>query len=70
LILCAVGAANAWAGVAYATGFCLPLAGLLFAPLWRSATTEPPVGTPGVSLRAVRLLLSALMVGVSVSLVT
>lgn len=70
LILCAVGAANAWAGVAYAAGFCIPLAGLLFAPLWRSATTEPSVGTPGISLRTVRLLLSALMVGVSVSLVT
>jgi hypothetical protein len=70
LILCAVGAADGWAGVAYAVGFCLPLVGLLFAPLWRSATAEHPVGTPGISPRAMRLLLSALMIGVSVSLVT
>jgi hypothetical protein len=69
LILCAVGAANGWAGVAYAVGFCLPLGLLLFAPLWRTGGPEAPRGTPGVSLRTVRVLVSALMLASAVALV-
>jgi hypothetical protein len=69
LIACIVGVAGAWAGVAYAVGFCVPLGVSLYAPLAGGSTRPGPSSRLFGSLRAARVALSGLMVGLAVVLI-
>lgn len=69
LILCVAGVAGGWTGVAYAVGFCVPLGVSLYAPLFGGRSEAAPSARLAVSLKAARLVVSGLMVGLSVLLI-
>lgn len=69
LIACIAGVAGGWAGVAYAVGFCVPLGAWLYAPLLGGREATGPSRRLAGSLRAARVLLSGLMIGLAVVLI-